>query len=90
MAEWDEGLAVRCAGCRRAVAWAAKPAVVRNEVFCTTWCRDEPPATPMAARNDQWQILNLVAGVRPLPIAQRYGVAHSLVYRTLARLSKPV
>ncbi len=87
MANWDEGLAVRCASCRRAVAWSAKPAVIRNEIFCSDWCRDEPPTTTMAARNDEWVILNKLGGVTPVAISRRYGVAHSLVYRTLKRLA---
>lgn len=86
MADWDEGLAVRCASCRRAVAWSVKPAQIRNAVFCSDWCLQEPPATPMSARNDMWQAL-VSAGVTPARLARLYGVAHSLVYRTLDRLS---
>ncbi|MHA7862063.1 hypothetical protein ACX1DX_11910 [Tessaracoccus sp. Y36] len=86
MANWDEGLAVRCSSCRRAVAWAAKPVILRNEVFCSDWCRDEPPATTMVDRNDQWVFLTTYGGKKPLQVANLYGVAHSLVYRTLSRL----
>lgn len=86
----DAGLAVRCASCRRAVAWSVKPTGIRNEVFCSDWCLNEPPATAQEERNDQWDFLTAYGGWRPLQVSKYYGIAHSLVYRTLTRLRTPV
>lgn len=76
--------AVRCSGCRRTIGWTSSVSPLRTAVYCTQWCAEEPPVTPMEARNDMWKAL-VTNGVSPVEVSRRYGVAHSLVYRTLAK-----
>lgn len=75
---------VRCSGCRRTIGWTSSASPLRTAVYCNEWCANEPPVTPLEARNDEWRILN-TSGVTPVELSRRYGVAHSLVYRTLAK-----
>jgi hypothetical protein len=80
----SQNLAVRCAGCHRRIGWASNQTALRNSVYCSEWCATQSPTTPMEARNDQWRAL-VAMGRSPVEVSRIYGVAHSLVYRTLAR-----
>lgn len=75
---------IRCASCRRKVAVTSSANALRNSVYCDEWCEREIPATPLEERNDQWR-WQFASGWSPVAIARREGVAHSLVYRTLAK-----
>lgn len=77
-------LPVRCSSCRRRIGWTSTDSALRNSIYCDQWCASEPHATPLEARNDEWRIL-VANGVTPVEVSRRYGVAHSLVYRTLAK-----
>jgi hypothetical protein len=77
-------VAVRCSGCRKAIAWTDGLVPLRNKVFCSRWCMDEPIATPTEARTDQWRVLS-TAGWKPVAIGHLYDVAHSQVYGSLGR-----
>ena len=76
---------VRCASCRRTLAFTPATEALRNKVYCSSWCMDEPPATQYEARNDQWKALN-EHGLTPVAISKIYGVPHSQVYKAIARL----
>lgn len=75
---------IRCGSCRRKVAVASGVEPLRNKVYCDEWCVQEVPATPLEERNDGWRWLH-ATGWSPVAIARAEGVAHSLVYRTLAK-----
>lgn len=75
---------IRCASCRRRLAITASATALRNSVFCDEWCEAEVPATPLEERNDSWRWL-YASGWTPVKIARKDDVAHSLVYRTLAK-----
>lgn len=66
------------------MGWTTSVNALRHAVYCSEWCVHEAPVTPMEARNDGWHIL-LQAGRSRASIARDYEVAHSLVYKTLAR-----
>jgi len=76
---------VRCSSCRRRIAYAEFNKALRNAVYCSEWCYLEPAATELEVRNDEWKIL-VESGVSPHAVSLSYGVAHSLVYRTLKRV----
>lgn len=80
----DEPVPVRCASCRRTVAWTDALQSLRNKMYCSQWCMDETPATPTEDRTDQWRML-LSSGFSPVSIGKIYGVAHSQVYIALKR-----
>jgi hypothetical protein len=44
----------------------------------------EIPATPFEARNDNWKAM-VAFGISPVAVARRYEVAHSQVYKAVAR-----
>lgn len=75
---------VRCTSCRKTVAYSAKATALRNEVFCSDWCANEPVVGPQEVRNDLWRLL-VANGRSPASIARQWSVAHSLVYKTLRR-----
>lgn len=75
---------VRCASCRRALAVTASDSALRSKVFCDDWCLNEIPATQFEARNDQWKAM-VTFGVSPVAVARDFGVAHSQVYKAVAR-----
>lgn len=75
-------IAVRCAGCRRIIAWTDSEQAMRNKMFCNMWCMEEVPTTPTQERTDQWRLLK-GSGMSPVAIAKRYDVAHSQVYVAL-------
>ena len=75
---------VRCASCRRTLAVTTGEVALRNKVYCNEWCMDEPPATIFEARNDQWKAM-AAAGWSKVYISQKYGVAHSQVYKAVDR-----
>lgn len=76
---------VRCSGCRRRIGYSEYSKPLRNAVFCSEWCFVEPPVTDMEARNDLWQAL-VAKGMSAHHVSKVFGVAHSLVYRTLSRV----
>jgi hypothetical protein len=78
---------IRCAGCRQTVAFSASPTTLRHKVYCDEYCAAQAPATENNERNIEWTAL-ADAGVSPVKIGQMYGSAHSVVYKTLARLRK--
>ena len=80
----EEPVPVRCAGCRRIVAWTDSVYPMRNKLFCTHWCTEEPAANPTEERLDQWRVLNS-SGMSPVKVARLYGVAHSQVYTALKK-----
>lgn len=75
---------VRCSGCRRVIGWTSSSSPLRTAVYCSEWCANDPAVTPLEARNDEWRVL-VSNGVSPVEVSRRYEVAHSLVYRTLAK-----
>ena len=75
---------VRCASCRRTVAFTDASVALRNKVYCSEWCALEVPATQFEARTDQWKAM-VAQGWSPVDVAQQYGVAHSQVYKAVAR-----
>lgn len=75
---------VRCASCRRTLAYTDGDGILRNKMYCNTWCYEEPPATPFEDRNDQWKMMAAV-GWSPVYVGKIYGVAHSQVYKTIGR-----
>lgn len=76
---------VRCSSCRQRIAYAEYEKSLRNAVFCSMWCHEQVPATEMEARNDLWKAMS-EQGVTPHRISKIFGVAHSLVYRTIKRV----
>jgi hypothetical protein len=78
-------LGVRCASCRRTIGWTDGLVALRNKVYCSSWCMDEPVATPTESRTDEWRVLNKVGHLSPVAISKVYGVAHSQVYGALGR-----
>ena len=46
---------------------------------------EQPPVTEQEARNDLWKAMTEY-GVAPYHISKLWGVAHSLVYRTVERV----
>jgi len=77
-------VALRCAGCRRTIAWTDVEQGLRNKMYCSVWCMDEPAVAPTEERTDQWRIL-VSRGRSPVAIAKQYGVAHSQVYTALRK-----
>lgn len=75
---------IRCASCARTVAVSPSITALRNAVYCNEWCYDEIPATPLEERNDQWRFL-VAMGASPVAVSRTFGVAHSLVYKTINR-----
>lgn len=80
---------VHCASCRGVIGWTTSQSPLRTEVACCQWCTDEPDVTPLQERNDEWRILVELGGMTPVAVARDYGLAHSRVYRTLAKISPP-
>ena len=63
----------------------------RATVFCCRICQYEHDAhgndaTTESERNAQWEQIINVAGMTPLQVSRIWGVAHSLVYRTMDRI----
>lgn len=85
MVDEDDLVRIRCASCRRTIGRAKGEGALRHAAFCSDWCAAEPPATPQEARNDEWALLVLRGHMTPVQVARKYGVAHSLVYKTLGR-----
>lgn len=82
---------VRCGGCRQAMSISPVQYSQRSTVFCSHICLHEHythgnDATTEAERNSQWEQLISVAGMTPLQVSRIWGIAHSLVYRTMDRL----
>lgn len=77
---------VRCASCRRRVAVTDKSTALRNKVYCSKWCLDEPAATEFEERNDIWRLM-AANGVKPVRIARLFGADHALVYRVIGKTS---
>lgn len=77
---------VRCGSCKRAFGWSERPGALRNAIFCSEWCADEPPVDLKPERNDQWLLLALAGGRTALEIARLYDVPHPAVYKALGRL----
>lgn len=75
---------VRCASCRKTVAYTDSDGVLRNKVYCSEWCYDETPVTEFEERNDQWKVM-VSHGWSPVYVGKVYGVAHSQVYKTVGR-----
>lgn len=75
---------IRCASCRRTVAFTESTSALRNKVYCDAWCQAEIPATPLEARNDQWKAM-VANGWSEVYVSKKYGVAHSQVYKAVAR-----
>ena len=73
---------IRCASCRRVVAYSPAATALRNKVYCDRWCANEAPVTPEQERNDQWRIL-VAHAVSPVRVARLYGVDHARVYRVV-------
>lgn len=74
-----------CSGCHRTIAWTDGMQPLRNKVYCSRWCLEEPPAPPTAERTDQWDVL-YHHGYKQVAISKLYGVAHSQVYVALDKL----
>lgn len=81
----EEPVAVRCAGCRKIIAWTDGVGSLRNSLYCSKWCMDEPDVYPTEERVDQWRTLSR-AGMSPVAISKIYGVAHSQVYVALGKM----
>ena len=75
---------VRCASCRRTVAYSDGEVALRNKVYCSEWCVNEIPTTVFEARNDQWKAM-VANGWSEVFVAKKYDVAHSQVYKAVAR-----
>ena len=75
---------VRCSGCRQRIGYAEYEKSLRNAVFCSEWCMQQPAVTDQEARNDLWKAL-VFQGMSPHRISKLWGVAHSLVYRSVER-----
>lgn len=80
-----EPVPIRCASCRRTIGWTDGKVPLRNKVYCTSWCMDEPIATPTETRTDEWRVLKTVGHMSPVAISKIYDVAHSQVYSALDR-----
>lgn len=76
---------VRCASCKRTLAVSAADIPLRTKVYCDEWCLNEPPASPTEARTDEWRWLTTLYGLSPVRVSKDYGVAHSQVYKAIAR-----
>ena len=76
---------IRCASCRRTVAFTDSDGTLRNKVYCNEWCYEEPAVTQFEDRNDQWKMM-VAAGLSPVYVGKAYDVAHSQVYKTIGRL----
>lgn len=79
-----EPMPVRCASCRKTIAWTDTVQSLRNKMYCSHWCLEEPQATPTEERTDQWRML-FNAGFSPVSIGKIYDVAHSQVYIALKK-----
>jgi len=79
-------VAIRCSSCRRQIGVAESETALRNSVYCDELCKEELPVTPNEARNDQWDAL-VSFGWSPVMVGKIYGVAHSQVYKAIARSS---
>lgn len=88
MSEQEELHPIRCAGCRRTVAYSTNPLTLRHKIYCDKICAQRAPATADYLRNVEWLALN-DAGMAPLAIGRLYGSAHSLVYKTLRKMREP-
>ena len=75
---------VRCSGCRQRLGYAEYDKSLRNAVFCSEWCLNQPAITDQEARNEFWKGLAF-QGMSPYRISKVYNVAHSLVYRSVGR-----
>lgn len=75
---------VRCASCRRTIAYTTSANPLRNKIFCSEWCLDEPAVAPNESRNDMWNAM-VDHGVSPVKVGKLYGVPHSQVYKSVAR-----
>jgi hypothetical protein len=79
-----EPVPVRCAGCRKTLAWTDAEQSLRNKMYCSLWCMEEPAVTPTEDRTDQWRIL-VASGMSPVAVSKIYGVAHSQVYTAIKK-----
>jgi hypothetical protein len=75
---------IHCSGCRQRIGYAEYEKSFRNSVYCSIWCYEQPVVTDMEDRNDLWKAMK-ATGVSPHHISKLFGVAHSLVYRTVKR-----
>jgi hypothetical protein len=75
---------VRCASCHKTLAVTESDSALRAKVYCDDWCRTETPSTQFEARNDVWKAM-VAFGVSPVAVARKYEVAHSQVYKAVAR-----
>ena len=81
----DAPVPIRCASCRRRIAWTDALQHLRNKVYCSDWCMKELAATETSERSEQWEMLHYHGHSR-VAIARLYGVAHSQVYTALDRI----
>lgn len=81
----EEPVPIRCAGCRKTIAWTDGISALRNRLYCSHWCMQEPEVYPTEERVDQWRMLYR-SGMSPVAIANLYGVAHSQVYVAIGRM----
>lgn len=73
---------IRCSSCRRVFAYSMSDNAKRTKIFCSLTCATEQPVTEMEDRNGMWREA-ASNGVAPARLARQWGVAHSLVYRTI-------
>lgn len=75
---------IRCSSCRRTVAITDAPVALRNKIYCSEWCAEEPLVTPFEARTDMWKVM-ISHGMSPVYVSKQYDVPHSQVYKAVAR-----
>jgi hypothetical protein len=80
---------VACGGCHQQIGLCSDKNPSRTKIFCSPMCAADLPVIAESERQDQWDFLN-TKGQSPVTVAKHYGSPHALVYRTLARLRKPL
>lgn len=75
---------IRCSSCRRIFAYANSDNAKRVQMFCSLMCMNERPVSEAEDRNGMWREA-AKEGVPPAHLARQWGVAHSLVYRTISK-----
>ena len=83
--EVNDLVPIRCSGCMRTRAYSVNATTLRDKIYCDRFCASLDPYTEYYTRNVEWLALN-DAGVSPVHIGKLYGSAHSLVYKTLAKM----
>lgn len=75
-------MTVRCSSCECRLGFTPAKGPLRNAVYCSALCAEEPPRVKHEIRNAEWEMLASM-GIPVLEIARRYDMAHTGVYLVL-------